>query len=223
MSALSWDNTTEHLYETGIEKGVLYVQDTDGAYQEGVAWNGLISVNESPDGADANDLYADNIKYLSLRAAESFNATITAYQSPAEFDICDGSVEVIPGVRLGQQSRRQFGFCYTTRVGNDVEGTDYGYKIHIIYNATAAPSDREYQTVNDSPEAIELSWEINTTPIPVTVNGVEYKPTAAVTLDSKKLGEAKMTAIKNKLYGTASSEPTLLTPSEIYDLIKDIT
>ena len=209
MAAIVWDKTAERLYETGVDHGVLYPQNASGQYQTGVAWNGLISVTEKPDGAEANDLYADNIKYASLRSAETFGATIEAYMYPAEFAECDGSVAIANGVYIGQQVRRPFGFVYRTLVGNDTAGeTDDGYKLHIIYNATASPSEKNYETINDSPDAITMSWDIDTTPVPMSGR----KPVSTITIDSKACDSAKLTQLENVLFGTANSEPSLPTP-----------
>ena len=202
--ALEWDKTGEHVYETGVDRGVLYVMDTNGAYPQGVAWNGLTSISESPSGAEANAIYADNIKYLNLFSAEEFGATIEAYTYPDEFALCDGSAALLTGVMIGQQPRKTFGLCYRTVVGNDVAGESYGYKIHIIYGAMASPSEKAYQTINDSPEAITFSWELNTTPVNVT----GHKPTATLVIDSTKTTEGKMTAIEQVLYGTPASGNT---------------
>ena len=202
--ALEWDKTGEHVYEAGVDRGVLYVMDANGAYPEGVAWNGLTSISESPSGAEANAIYADNIKYLNLFSAEEFGATIEAYTYPDEFALCDGSSALLAGVMIGQQPRKTFGLCYRTVVGNDVAGESYGYKIHIIYGAMASPSEKAYQTINDSPEAITLSWELNTTPVNVT----GHKPTATLVIDSTKTTTGKMTAIEQVLYGTPASGST---------------
>ena len=202
--ALEWDKTGEHVYETGVDRGVLYVMDANGAYPQGVAWNGLTSISESPSGAEANAIYADNIKYLNLFSAEEFGATIEAYTYPDEFALCDGSAALLTGVMIGQQPRKTFGLCYRTVVGNDVAGESYGYKIHIIYGAMASPSEKAYQTINDSPEAITFSWELNTTPVNVT----GHKPTATLVIDSTKTTEGKMTAIEQVLYGTPASGST---------------
>lgn len=202
--AIEWDKTGEHLYETGVDRGVLYVMDATGAYPDGVAWNGLTSVTESPSGAEANAIYADNIKYLNLFSAEEFGATVEAYTYPDEFALCDGSSALLTGVVIGQQPRKTFGLCYRTVVGNDVAGESYGYKIHIIYGAMASPSEKAYQTINDSPEAITFSWELNTTP----VNVIGHKPTATLVIDSTKTTTGKMTAIEQVLYGTPASGST---------------
>lgn len=212
MAALIWDKTGERQFETGVDHGVLYVQKADGTYENGVVWNGLTAVTESPDGAEPNDLYADNIKYASLRSAETFGATIEAYMFPEEFMECDGSAAMADGVYIGQQSRKPFGFCYRTLIGNDTASeSDDGYKLHIIYNATASPSDKNYETVNDSPDAITMSWEIDTTPVPVTGK----KPTATIVIDSTKCDEQKLKTLLDTLYGTATTEPTLPTPDDV--------
>jgi hypothetical protein len=185
---LTWDEVGERFYETGVDHGVLFVMNTDATYKKGVNWDGLTSVDESPDGAEANDIYADNIKYLSLTSAENFKATVNAYQSPEEFDICDGSASLAKGVTVSQQSRRAFGFSYRSKIGNDVVGDDYGYIIHLVYNAKCSPSQRTRSTVNDSPEAVELSWELSTTPVTINATdpetGKQYKPTAHLQINS---------------------------------------
>lgn len=212
MAKLVWDKTGERFYETGVEKGVLYPQ-VSGAYPNGVAWNGLTAVTESPSGAEATPLYADNIKYLNLMSNEEFGATVEAYTYPDEFAECDGSAELSEGVRVGQQTRKTFGMSYVTRKGNDTEGTDHGYIIHLIYGALAAPSEKAYATINDSPEAITFSWELSTTPVEVT----GMKPTACITIDSTKVDAGKLTTLEGKLYGTdePSGNPTLPLPDEI--------
>ena len=212
MAKLVWDKTGERFYETGVEKGVLYPQ-VSGAYPKGVAWNGLTAVTESPSGAEATPLYADNIKYLNLMSNEEFGATIEAYTYPDEFAECDGSAELAAGVRVGQQTRKTFGMSYVTRKGNDTEGTDHGYIIHLIYGALAAPSEKAYATINDSPEAITFSWEVSTTPVEVA----GMKPTACITIDSTKVDETKLQALEAKLYGgdEPDAEPTLPLPAEI--------
>lgn len=216
MAVLEWDKTGERLWENGVDHGVLYVQNDDGTYANGVVWNGLTGVTESPDGAEATDLWADNIKYASMRSAETFGATIEAYTYPDAFAACDGSSEPVAGVRVGQQKRKPFGFVFRTNVGNDTATeSDDGYKIHIIYNATASPSERAYETVNDSPDAITFSWEITTTP--VTVTG--YKPVSTITIDSTKFTttalKAKLTTVENKLFGTENTNAELPTPAWI--------
>lgn len=212
---ITWDKSGERYYETGVKRGVLYVMDK-GAYGNGVAWNGLTAVTESPSGAEASPMYADDIKYLNLYSAEEFAATVEAYTYPDEFAECDGSAEIAPGVTIGQQKRKTFGMCYTTVLGNDTDGNDYGYKIHIIYGANAAPSEKAYATINDSPEAITFSWELSTTPVEVA----GHKPTASLTIDSTKTAPAKMKAIEDILYGTESQEPRLPLPSEIAEVLK---
>lgn len=215
MSKLQWDLTSERLYETGVKNGVLYVQNTDGSYAEGVAWNGLTAVTESPSGAEATALYADDIKYLELMSNEDFGGTIEAYTYPEEFAACDGSAALAKGVTIGQQPRRAFGFSYITTVGNDTEGNEFGYKVHIVYGAKASPSEKAYATINDNPEAITFSWEFTTTP--VNVDG--YKPTAHVEIDSTKVAdESKMTALLELLHGGESTEAKLPTVAEIVAL-----
>ena len=215
MAKLVWDESGKRLYETGVEKGVLYVQGASGAYEKGVAWNGLTAVTESPSGAEPTALYADDIKYLELFSAEEFGATIEAYTYPAEFEACDGSASLGEGVTIGQQDRKAFGLCYRTVVGNDVKGNEHGYKIHLVYGAKAKPSEKAYATVNDSPEAVTFSWEVTTTP----VNVAGFKPTASVTIDSTKIQPEKLKLIEDKLYGTASEEATLPLPDEIKQII----
>ena len=215
MAKLVWDESGKRLYETGVEKGVLYVQGENGQYQQGVAWNGLTAVTESPSGAEPTALYADDIKYLELFSAEEFGATIEAYTYPEEFEACDGSASLGEGVTIGQQDRKAFGLCYRTIVGNDVKGNENGYKLHLIYGAKAKPSEKAYATVNDSPEAVTFSWEVTTTP----VNVAGFKPTATVTIDSTKIQPDKLKAIEDKLYGTQDQEPALLMPDEIKQII----
>lgn len=214
MAKLLWDQTSERLYETGVNKGVLYPQ-LSGAYPKGVAWNGLTAVTESPSGAEATPLYADNIKYLNLMSAEEFGATIEAYTYPDEFAECNGEASLVEGVSIGQQVRKAFGMSYQTKVGNDVDGTEHGYKIHLIYGALAAPSEKAYATINDSPEAITFSWEVTTTPVEVT----GFKPTATLVIDSTKVDTDKMTAIETILYGSDSEEARLPLPDEILNII----
>lgn len=222
MSKLAWDKTGERLYETGVKNGVLYLQDKDGKYTKGVAWNGLTAVTESPSGAESTPLYADDIKYLNLVSAEEFGATIEAYMHPDEFAECDGSAEIAPGVTIGQQARKTFGLCYRTSLGNDVDGVDHGYKLHIVYGALAAPSERSFTSINDSPEAITLSWEITTTPVAVT----GFKPTAHLEINSTKVDKAKLAALEAILYGTDAdgdaegTEAKLPLPDEIAELLK---
>jgi hypothetical protein len=198
MAKLVWDKTGERYYETGVDHGVLYVQDNTGAYPMGVAWNGLTAVTESPSGAESSPQYADNIKYLNLVSAEEFGATIEAFTYPDEFGECDGTAEPTVGVHLGQQTRKTFGLCYRTIIGNDIQNTGYGYKLHLIYGALAAPSEKAYATINDSPEAITFSWEVTTTPTPVT----GYKPVASLTIDSTKVDATKLATLEDMLYGT---------------------
>jgi hypothetical protein len=211
MARLTWDNTGERLYETGVDHGVLYIPDGNGDYTNGVAWNGLTTVTESPSGAEATALYADNIKYLDLRSAEEFGATIEAFTFPDEFLQFDGVATPQPGVSVGQQSRGTFGFCYRTNVGNDVDGSDYGYKLHLIYGASAAPSEKAYATINDSPEAITFSWEVSTTPINA---GGGLKPTSQLIVDSTKVDSADLTTLEDLLYGQ-SGNPQLPSPEAV--------
>lgn len=215
MSKIVWDAVGEHIFETGVRNGVLYLKDAQGAYSTGVAWNGLTSVSENPEGAEATDLYADDIKYLTLMSAENFKATIEAYTYPDEFAECDGSATIADGVTIGQQSRKPFGLCYRTAVGNDTDGNEHGYKLHIVYGCLASPSEKQYSTVNDSPEAITFSWEVSTTP--VNVNG--KKPAATLIIDSTKADKSKLTALEAILYGSESEEPRLPLPDEIATLM----
>ena len=218
MAKIVWDETGKRYYETGVKKGVLYPQNESGAYPKGVPWNGLTAVTESPSGAEATPLYADDIKYLNLLSAEEFGATVEAYTYPDEFAQCDGSAEIATGVMIGQQARKAFGLSYVTTVGNDVAGNDFGYKLHIIYGATAAPSEKGYATINDSPEAITFSWEISTTPVSVA----GFKPTASVVIDSTKVDKAKLAELEAILYGSdgeTSAEPRLPLPDEIATLM----
>lgn len=215
MSKLVWDESGTRLYETGVKNGVLYVMN-GGTYGRGVAWNGLTAVTESPSGAEPTALYADDIKYLELYSAEEFGATIEAYTYPDEFEVCNGGLTLEKGVTIGQQTRSPFALCYRTAIGNDTAGIKHGYKLHIVYGCMAAPSEKAYNSINDSPEAITFSWEISTTPVPVT----GQEPTATVVLDSTKLKPATMAAVEAKLYGDQSGEPTLLMPDEIIQLVK---
>ena len=214
MAKIVWDQSGERLYETGVKNGVLYVQEA-GAYPKGVAWNGLTAVTESPSGAEATPLYADDIKYLNLYSAEEFGATVEAYTYPDEFAACDGSAALVEGIFIGQQTRKAFGMCYRTTLGNDTEGADHGYKIHITYGAMAAPSEKGYATINDSPEAITFSWELTTTPVNVT----GHKPTASVVIDSTKVAPEKLAQLEAVLYGSESEEPRLPLPDEIVTLV----
>lgn len=221
-NTLVWDNTGEKFYETGVSHGVLYVYNpTSKTYGNGVAWNGLTAVTESPSGAEATPLYADDIKYLNLVSAEEFGATIEAYTYPDEFAVCDGSAEIGTGMYVGQQSRSTFAFSYRTVVGNDVANNEYGYKLHIVYGCLAAPSEKAYATINDSPEAITFSWEVSTTPVDVTIDG-KVKKTAIVTLDSVKVGAEKMAQIEGQLYGSTAAAK-LLMPDEIAAIVNPAT
>ena len=215
MSKLEWDKSGEKLYETGVKKCALYVQDKNGTYPKGVAWNGITGITESPSGAEASALYADDIKYLNLISNEDFGATLEAYTYPKEFEECDGTAEISNGVSIGQQNRKTFGLVYKTTLGNDVDGNSYGYKIHVIYGCLAAPSEKAYASINDSPEAITFSWELSTTP--VEVNG--FKPTSTITIDSTKIDAAKLKKLEDKLYGSETGEATLLLPNEIMALL----
>ena len=203
MAKVVWDKTGERFYETGVDHGVLYPIQEGGLYNKGVAWNGLVSVSESPSGAESTAVYADNIKYLNLLSAEEFGATVEAYTYPDEFAECDGSTIVTPGLTIGQQSRKMFGLCYRTMIGNDVDGQEHGYKLHLIYGCQASPSEKGYQTINDSPEAITFSWEVTTTPVNVT----GHKATACLTVDSTKVDPGKLTALEEILYGKDPTEP----------------
>ena len=215
MSKLVWDETGKRFYETGVNKGVLYPQAAEGTYPKGVAWNGLTAVTESPSGAEATPLYADNIKYLNLMSAEEFGATVEAYTYPDEFAACNGEVELATGVTIGQQKRTAFGMAYQTKIGNDVD-SEAGYKIHLIYGALAAPSEKAYATVNDSPEAITFSWELTTTP--VEIEG--FKPTASLVIDSTKVNAEKLAALEAILYGTEEAEARLPLPNEVLEMVK---
>lgn len=215
MVKLLWDQIGERTYETGVDHGVLYVPNVSGVYDTGVAWNGLTTVTESPSGAESNPQYADNIKYVDILSAEEFAATVEALTYPVEFEQCDGSARV-NGVSIGQQGRKSFGLAYRTRKGNDVQGTSYGYKLHLVYGATAAPSEKAYSTINDSPEAITFSWELSTTPVPVgVIGGTEYRPTATLTIDSTQVTLANLQTLEDELFGTAGTSPRLPTPAEV--------
>lgn len=211
MAVLAWDESGKHFYETGVRNGVLYPQNNSGLYPLGVAWNGLISITENPSGAESTPLYADDAKYLNLISAEEFGATIEAYTYPDEFALCDGSAAIATGVLIGQQARSAFGLAYRTALGNDILLSEYGYKLHIIYGATAAPSEKGYSTINDSPEAITFSWEVST--IPVAVTG--FRPTASLVIDSTKVNPTTLATLENILYGTAGADPRLPLPNEI--------
>lgn len=217
MSRIVWDQSGTRTYETGVRNGVLYPIQAGGLYSLGVAWNGLTTVTESPSGAESNPSYADDIKYLNLLSAEEFGATIEAYTYPKEFEECDGSAELTEGVVIGQQKRKTFGLCYKTILGNDVDGEDHGYKLHLVYGCLAAPSEKGYQTVNDSPEAISFSWEVTTTPVSVA----GFKPTALITIDSTRADATKLAALEDILYGTdePGAEPRLPLPDEVKTLM----
>lgn len=217
MAKLTWDQVGERLYESGVKKGVLFLQNASGLYPLGVAWNGLSSVSEKPSGAEASPLYADDIKYVNIMSAEEFAATIEAYTYPDEFAACDGSAEIATGVAIGQQKRSVFGLAYQTAIGNDVDGLDHGYKLHLIYGALAAPSEKGYQTINDSPEAINFSWEISTTPVEVTGK----KPTASLVIDSTKVDSAKLATFEGILFGTTEADARLPLPDEIATLFTE--
>lgn len=217
MAAIIWDATGERLFETGVDHGVLYPISSSGTYDNGVAWNGLSAITESPSGAEATAIWADNIKYVNLLSAEEFGATVEAYTYPDEFAICDGTAELVDGVIVGQQARKVFGLCYRTKIGNDVDGNDHGYKLHIIYGAQASPSEKAYSTINDSPEAISFSWELTTTPVNVTgMNATSY-----LVIDSTKCDAEKLTALEKILYGSAEPDtpPRLPLPDEIKTLM----
>lgn len=217
MAKLTWDDTGKKIYETGVDRGVLYPIATGTTYGTGISWNGLTAVNESPSGAESNPQYADNIKYLDLTSAEEFGFTIEAFTYPVEFEECDGSAQLAEGVTIGQQTRKMFGFSYRSLVGNDTQGTDFGYKIHLVYGCKASPSEKSRSTVNDSPEAITFSWEITTTP--VNVNG--HKPTSHLVVDTTVAEDTKVTALETKLYGDDSSgTPTLPMPDEVYTMFQ---
>lgn len=217
MSKLTWDAVGEHLYETGVRQGVLYLQSAAGTYPNGVAWNGLRSFESSPSGGDETKLYADDIKYLGLRAAEDFGGTIGAYTYPDEWAECDGSKNVITGVTVHQQPRKAFGFCCRTAIGNDTSFEDYGYKLHLVYNSTASPSSRSYETINDSPSAIEFSWEFASTP--VDTGDASIRPTAYIEIDSTKVDATKLAALEDKLYGTAQADAYLPLPAEVFSTL----
>ena len=217
MSKLVWDALGERYYETGVSKGVLYVTDDAGAYGDGVSWSGLTNVTQTPSGAEATALYADNIKYLNLMSEEDFSAKIEAYYYPDEFEECDGSKELVPGVSAGQQPRKSFGFSYQTIIGNDTKRNAHGYKIHLIYGCTAKPSERSNATVNESPEAVTLSWELSTVAAEIAMDG--FKPSAKITIDSTKVDPAKLKKLEDLLYGTAAAEASLPTPDAVAALI----
>lgn len=232
MAKLEWDKTGERMFETGTKNGVLYVYDAtktgenEHPYGPGIAWNGLTGVTESPSGAEATSLYADDIKYLNLYSAEELGATINAYTYPDEFAVCDGSEAFEIGgqaaMSIGQQARKTFGLCYRTALGNDTDGQDHGYKLHLLYGCKASPSERSYETINDSPSAITFSWTITTTPVACTINNVEYKPTALVTVDSTKCSTAGLKALEDALYGTTLTDAYLPLPNEVFALLSTV-
>lgn len=214
-----WDQVGQKIYETGIDQGVLYIPDTNGAYVDGVAWNGLLGFDENPSGAEATKLWADNINYATMFSAEEYGGTIRAYTYPDEFEQCDGSAELVTGASVRQQERKVFGFCYRTKVGNDVAGDDFGYKLHLVYGCKASPSAQTHDTVNDSPAAVEFSWEVSCTPVPVT----GLKPTCVVEIDSTKFTQstmAKLTALEDVLYGSSQAAARLPLPDEIKTLLQ---
>lgn len=217
MAVITWDETGKRFYETGVDHGVLYPISESGKYTPGVAWNGLTALTETPEGAEIEDLYADNIKYLSLLSAETFGGTIEAYTYPDEFMECDGSKELAAGVVAYQQTRKTFGLCYRTVLGNDVDGNDKGYKLHLIYGCKASVSERAYSTINDSSEAITFSWEFKSTPVTIAKDG--FKPTSCIIIDSTKVAKEKMTLLENKLYGDVSTEAELPLPDEVLSII----
>lgn len=215
MAELVWDAIGERIYETGVDHGVLYIPNASGVYDSGYAWNGLVSVSESPSGAESSPQYADNIKYLNLVSAEEFGATIEAFTYPDEFGQCDGTAEPVEGVFIGQQPRKPFGLSYRSKVGNDLVGTDFGYKLHLVYGALAAPTEKAYSTINDSPEAITFSWSITTTPVDVP----GFRPSASLTIDSTKTTPAKMALLEEILYGDATESARLPLPAEILEIL----
>jgi hypothetical protein len=224
MTQLLWDQTGERLYETGVDHGVLYIPNNSGIYNTGFAWNGLTAVTESPTGAETTPTYADNIKYLNLVSVEEFGATIEAYTFPEEFAQCDGSILYEGGVSVGQQTRKTFGLSYRTLLGNDVLATDYGYKLHLVYGALAAPSEKPYATVNDTPEAINFSWEVTTTPVLVgTVAGIPFKPTASMVIDSTTVDAGALAELEALLYGTVGTDPSLPLPAAVLDIFTGTT
>ena len=216
MAKLVFNGVGDRLFETGVKKGVLFVMGEGGTYEKGVVWNGLTAVTEKPSGAETTNLYADDVKYVVIYGAEEFEATIEAYTYPEEFEQCDGSAALVTGVNVGQQTRKTFAFCYTTSLGNDTEGQDFGYKIHIIYGCKAKPSEKSYSTINDSPEAVTFSWDVSTVPVPVEGKN----PTATVVIDSTRLDPSKLKALEDKLYGTESSESELPLPDAIKTLVQ---
>lgn len=216
MSQLIWDATGERFYETGVDHAVLYIPNNSGVYNDGFAWNGMTALTESPSGAESNPVYADNIKYLDLQSVEEFGGTIEAMTYPDEWGQCDGTAEPVPGVKMSLQTRKTFGLSYRTILGNDVQKNDFGYKLHLVWGALVAPSEKAYATVNDSPETVAFSWEFTTTPVPVgTIDSVEYKPTAMMTIDSTKVDPDSLAALEELLYGTVSTDPSLPLPAAI--------
>ena len=216
MARLIWDEVGQRFFETGVKNGVLYVQEDNGSYKNGVVWNGLTAVTESPSGAEETPLYADDVKYLTLRSAEEFGATVEAYTYPEEFEQCDGSATIANGVTIGQQARRAIGLCYRTSVGNDIQGQNFSYKLHLIYGCTVAPSEKSYSTINDNPEAITFSWELSTVPVPVD----GFSPTASLVIDASKVDEGKMQQLEDALFGDEENEAKLLLPNEIMEMLK---
>lgn len=214
---IEWDRVGEHFYETGVDHGVFYERDATGNYINGVPWNGLTAVNETPSGAEASGIYADNMKYLNLISKEEFAATIEAYTYPKKFQECDGSVEVAPGVTIGQQARKTFGFCYRTKIGNDIDNDAHGYKLHMLYGCSATPSDRSYGTVSDNPDAINFSWELNTTPVNVEGN----QPTSIMVIDSTEVDATTLKALEDILYGTEDTSPRMPLPAEIIEMFEE--
>lgn len=217
MSMLQWDQVGERFYETGVDRGVFYPIQSDNTYSVGYAWSGLTGVTHKPSGADANAKYADNMKYLNLIAAEDLGGTIKAYYYPPEFAECDGSATIAPGVTIGQQTRKMFGLCYRTKLGNDTDGQDHGYKLHLVYGCLVTPSERDYATVNDSPDAIEFSWEYTTTPVDIP----GFKPSAGVEIDSTSVSAEKLAALEAILYGSDDTEARLPMPAELITLMAD--
>ena len=217
MAKLVFNQVGERLFETGVKNGVLYVMGDGDKYGNGVVWNGLTGVTEKPTGAEATNLYADDVKYVVIQGAEEFEATIEAYTYPEEFEACDGSAALVEGVNVGQQERKTFAFCYKTSLGNDTQGQSFGYKLHIIYGCKAKPSEKSYSTINDSPEAVTFSWDVSTTPVPVE----GMKPTATLVIDSTRVEPTKLKKLEDKLYGTESEEPTLPLPNEVKQLLSE--
>lgn len=214
MTTLAWDKVSERIFEAGVDRGVLYIPNNAGIYNNGYAWNGLVSVTESPSGAESNKQYANNQVYVNITSAEELSATLEAFTYPRQFGQCDGTASPTAGISIGQQTRKSFGLAYRTRVGNDLEGTDFGYKLHLVYGATAAPSERAYTTINDSPEAATLSWELSTNKVDVP----GHKPTALLVIDSTEVDAAKLAELEQILYGSEGSEPRLPAPAEILAL-----